>query len=388
MRSARLCFVASLALTACGSNTVQSPPTSADVPAVNPDGSVVGDAVTTVDGPITSDVVPTTDGPPGTDGAAAFPLTGLWRLTRYEFPEPGTGRAITLTDRDSDYTNPDTMMTTALRVNGLAQIDGTHLALTFGNLAAGHFYVSVPTSATDTGYGANGFGAPGLLDEARGEFTVPGTTEPTRIERNADGTISMIFANSDTTARASWSRATDSGPALPSINAVGLAMTRGASYQGMRPRLALFWDVRGETRLIETNGTALRFVGRFATYPVTLAGTPPAEAIGAWMGSQVAIAYLVVYDDVDDNTRFDQGTDRLDGLSPVVITWRAATPFTAPAGGGHFPLRLVGDGWRFGHVHLDYGLGRADVVGYDGTVPVSPDLPVARDISVGIPNVL
>jgi hypothetical protein len=112
------------------------------------------------------------------------------------------------------------------------------------------------------------------------------------------------------------------------------------------------------------------------------------EAVGAWMGSQVAVAYLVVYDDVNDNARFDRGTDRFDGLSPVVITWRAAAPFTAPPGGGHFPLRLVGDGWRLGHVHLDLGLGRADVVPYDGTVAVSPDIPVSRDLSIAVPNVL
>lgn len=104
-----------------------------------------------------------------------------------------------------------------------------------------------------------------------------------------------------------------------------------------------------------------------------------------WRGSQVAVARIVVYVDANANLQYDPMADRVLGVSPVAITWRAAAPFM---GSGHLPLRFVGDGWRYGHAHEDFALGRFDVVPYDSTVPVSPDVPVSVSGAVGLSEIL
>lgn len=346
------------------------------------DATTTNDATTTVDA-TTVDVPTTTDAPlPPPDAASS--LRGTWRAVRYDFTDMN-GRMFTFTDRDTPVTDPGSGTTNPFRINGLMSVDATHLALTFGALGSGYFYTYPPTTPGDQGYTANGYGVPGALDDARGEFQITGSPTPTRFSRNADGTVSFVDATSG--ARTTYARASDAGPALPSINAPGLVVVQeGITLTATRPRVALLWDLRGDNRWLETNGTAVRVVGRFAMFPLALAAAPT-EAVVPWMGSQVAVARLVAYDDGNNNLTYDRGVDPLVGLSPVVVTWRAAAPFTG-AGAGHFPLRHVPDGLRYGHAHPDYALGREDVTPWDHTVPVSPGIPIQRMAPGGIPEIL
>jgi|GEM_PF-1558015 len=389
-------------LAACAPSTV-GPGGGTTVDGATPDGltsDVPGtdgptlDATAPTDRPTSAEIPPIVDGSPPADVPmttdAALPppdtvnsLRGTWRAVRYDFTGED-GRTFTFTDRDTPVVDPGTGTTTPFRVNGLMFVDTTHLALTFGALGSGYFYTYTPTTPGDQGYTANGYGVPGVLDDARGEFQITGSPMPTRFARNADGTVSFVETSG---ARTTYARTSGAGPALPSINAPGLVIVNeGFTLTATRPRVALLWDLRGDNRWLETNGTAVRVVGRFAMFPLTLAAAPT-EAVVPWMGSQVAVARLVVYDDGNNNLTYDRGVDPLVGLSPVVITWRAATPFTG-AGAGHFPLRLVPDGIRYGHAHPDYALGREDVIPWDHTVPVSPGIPVQRRAPGGIPEIL
>lgn len=369
---------------------VPSPDAATVDGAVTPDAGVTEAGVTEVG--VTeagvSDVV-SADGAgvdvAATDGAvvdAGASLTGTWRVVRYEFTD-GAGRATTVTDRDTPVVDPGTGMTTPVRVNGMLFLEATHMAITFGSLAMGHFYAYDTTSPMDTGYSATGFSVPGLLDDATGTFAIPGGTN-VRMVRNGDGTIR--FEDMGTGARTTLARTTDAGPALTAINTNGLAMTAsGVTVTAAHPRVALLWDRLGDNNWVETQSTAVRFVGRFASYPLVVAGAAPTEAVVRWMGSDAAVARIVLYDDNNSSTRYDAATDGLLAVSPVVITWRAAGAFT---GSGAFALRHVPAGLRYGHAHLDYALGREDVVPYDHGTPVSPDLHVPRTGPGRLPEIL
>jgi hypothetical protein len=326
----------------------------------------------TVDVPFTSDGTGLVD--------ASGSLRGLWRVVRYEFVREG--RPYTLTDRDGLIETG--MGASRFRVNGLLYLDTTHLASTFGVLAEGHFYTYTPMAKGDRGYTANGHGIPGVLDEGRAVFEITGAPTPTRFARNADGTLAFVDPTSGV--RIVYARTNSPGPALASVNAPGLVVVaEGVVLVASRPRVALLWDLPGEGRWLESNGSALRFMGRFASFPLTLT-TAPEKAIVPWRGSRVAVARVVVYDDTDNDLSFDLRMDRLLALSPMVVTWRASTPFAA-TGSEHFPLRHVPDGFRYGHAHIDFALGREDVVPFDHTVPPSPGVPVFSHQPGGIPEI-
>lgn len=383
---ARSALLAALALAGCASTTIGPGGGDGGPDAPAPDAARADAPLPDAGSPdgLSVDVPADAAGPDAgaPDGATGGSLRGLWRVVRYDFTTEG--RAQTLTDRDTPV-DVGGGRSLPFRINGLLYLDATHLALTFGSLAMGFFYAYTPTEMGDLGYTANGYGVPGLLDEARGEFQITGAPAPTRFTRNADGTVS--FVDPDSGARTTYARADSPGPALPALNAAGLAVVaEGFNPAAMRPRVALLWDLRGDARWLESNGAALRFGGGFATFPLALAA-PPAEAVTAWMGSQVAVARIVAYDDSNNNLSYDRNADRMLGLSPVAITWRAAAPF-APPGAGHFPLRHVPDGLRYGHARLDYAIGREDVVPYDHAVPVSPGVPITPGGARDLPEVL
>jgi hypothetical protein len=378
MRTATLATVISFKLASGSSTTGSSPTTDA--------ASEVAVDVSVPDRPSQSDATPPTDRPTAPDVSQPS-LEGVWRVLRYEFPEMGSGRSVTVTDRDTMYTDPTTGTTTAVRVNGMMFIEGVRLALSFGSLANGHFYAYTPTmSALDTGYTATGFSVPGLFDASRDEFQVTGGTTTVRFERNPDGTIA--FPGEDRRTRTIFTRATNTGPAMTAINTTGFAMARDTTGPGTRnTRVAVLWDLQGPRRWLETNGAAVRLAGRFATYPFVLAATPPMGSVVPWRDSQVAVGRVVIYDDVDRDQRFAATGDVLLGVSPVAVVWRAQTPFTK-TGVAHFALRHMEAGWRYGHVRLDLSIGQNDVVPYDGSEPVAPDVPVSSSSVGDVPEIL
>ncbi len=352
-----------LATLGCGSTVILPPPTS-DAGATPADqGIAPGDAPSTADTPTT------------TDAPATESLNGRWRLTRYEVDgADGTRRALT------DVDGPIPGETNLGRANGVLVVANDRLAASIGTLIAGHFYTY------DTGYSANGFGLAGLLDQTTGRFTPVVAPMGVTLQRNPDGTM-FITGDVFGTSRLTFARAPIT-TVVDRISTTGLAMIRemmpGVTLTNLR--VALFWDLVGAVPDVETNGVAVRFTGRFATYPVVLAGPPPEAVRARFGGASVALARIALYIDQDGSLTFDRTMDRAVAISPVGIAWRddAAGDMSAT------PVRDLTPGYQYVHIHGDPGLQRAAVTPYDNANLVSPDLPVYLSMSSipVIPDVL
>jgi hypothetical protein len=351
-----------LGLIGCGSTIVLPPATDSGVAPTDQ-----GDAA---DAPAMGDAPAAGDAPVAVDAGVA-PLNGRWRLVRLEFDgEDGVRR--TLTDVDSSLATAAGGEPVPARANGTLIVADDRLALTSGTLISGHFYTF------DTGYSANGFGAAGLLDQASGRFTPPGSTTGLTLARNADGTVG-ITGDGFGTSRLTYARA-PAAAAVDRISTVGLAMIREmpAPPTGNNLRVALLWDLVGPVPHLETNGVAVRFTGRFASYPVVLAGPPPMEARARVGLATVALARIALYLDQDSNLTFDRNADRAIAISPVAIAWRDDTPGVDPMGN---PVRDLAPGYQYVHVHGDSSIGRAAVTPFDNNNLVAPDLPVGLSMS-------
>jgi hypothetical protein len=357
--------LALLALTALGCGSTIIIPAAPDSGAA--DAGSAADAA-----PAPTDAPSKADGPAPTDAALA-PLNGRWRLTRLEFTaDDGTRRE--LTDVDTPLSTAGGAVVPA-RANGVMIVADDRIALTSSTLVNGHFYTS------DTGYSANGFGVAGLLEQSTGVFTPVGAAPGAGVTllRNEDGTVSFTGAglggNRITYARAATSARVDR------ISTVGLAMIRETmppSTAALSLRVALFWDRVGAVPATETNGVAVRFTGRYASFPVVLAGPPPAELRAQVGVASVALARIALYVDQDGNQTFDRNVDRAVAISPVGIAWRDDT---AAAETGNNPVRDLAPGYQLVHVHEDSGLGRAAVTPFDNNNLVAPDLPVILSMS-------
>lgn len=316
---------------------------------------------------------PTDTGRPPGD-APRTPVMGRWRVVGWQGPPDARGARITLTDRNAPYTDPASGIVTQVRANGVLHLEEGRLGLTFGTLAGDHFYVYDHTRTLAEGYSATGFTAPGLLDDDAGTFTATGGAMVS-FDRHADGTISLADRMAGTTV--TFARA-PSAPTRATINAVGAAQLHRPMLSAplARPRVALFWDRPGAMPFVETNGYALMFgVGGYAAYPLVLAGPPDASVRAVVGGAPVALAFIVVYDDVNNNTRLDAGVDVTRGLSPVGIVWRGeGTPSPEFA---RSPFRDTAEGYQLVHYRADASTGSLGFVPFDTTVPVSPDVPVA-----------
>lgn len=354
---------------------------------VPPDSTVIGSDVTVPpDGTVIgADVTPPPDGMvvppdvPRVDGGLPS-LLGRWRVVAWDYTSPD-GTSTRLTDRDTPIPTPGGMPT-PFRANGIFNVRPTRLSWSFGTLAAQHFYPYTPMRTDGDNYSATGTTAPGILDDAAGTFTVAGGMPVLRFERNADGTVAMDYTSGVERSRTTLARA-PSSPTLANLNVVGVAQYRDAAIpRPMRhPRFALLWDRPGAAPL-ETNGAALTFRGAYATYFVVQAGAPPAEVQGRAYGVPAAVAFLFVYDDLNDNTTYDAPSsvsagDESRGFGPLVIAWRGEG--TPTAGFETSPLADLQPGWQVAHLHLDYGAGASTVTPFDTTVPVNPDVPVSTD---------
>lgn len=341
----------------CGSTIILPPPASdSGVTTPTDQGAVASDAPTTATGDVSAVV---DSGLPSLDGR--------WRVSQLEFTGEDGARH-TITDVDSPI--PDgTGGTLPARANGVMHVADDRLALTAGVLANSHFYTYEPN-----GYSAAGFGAAGLLDQASGRFTIVGSPVSVLLERNADGTVSLS-GDAFGTSRFTYARAPAS-VTVNQISTVGVAMIRETMPEvpAANLRVALFWDRPGVATFAETNGVAVHFAGRFATYPVVLAGPPPADALGRVGVATVALARVALYVDQDGSMTFDRSVDRGVAISPVGIAWRDDTAATDAT---NTPVRDLRPGYQYVHVHDDSGLGRAAVTPFDNSNLVAPDLPVS-----------
>ncbi len=368
--------------------------TTPDGAVVQPDASPVDD-VAAVDATSADVTGPDATSPDATSPDATSPdaspadvtrpdgstdsLAGRWRVVGWDYTN-AAGVTTRLTDRDTPVRDPATGTTTPFRANGVFFLRPTRLSVAFGTLGGQHFYATT-TSTGGADYSAWGVTAPGLLDEAAGTFTVVGGMTVFRFARNADGTISYEQTNGTERSRTTLARA-PSSPALSNLNLVGYAQIREPARARplLHPRFALLWDRPGGGAPVETHGSALAFRGAYAAYAVVQAGAPPAEVQGRALGVPVAVAYTFVYDDLNDNGRFDAGDPRR-GFGPLAVAWRGEGAPTADFEAS--ALSELQPGWQVAHLHQDYtrslGSNAQTVVPFDTTVPVSPDTPVLEE---------
>jgi hypothetical protein len=147
--------------------------------------------------------------------------------------------------------------------------------------------------------------------------------------------------------------------------------------------VGLLWDLPGSARVAETSSSDLAFSGGgvLATYRMALPSIAPgAEAVVN--GVRLAVAHIVVYDDVDRNGRFDSamaggtGPDIPRGVSPIgVAVHLGGTPdpmFDST------PFRLLKPGWQFVNVERNSDPRPAVLVPYAMANPIRPDVPVSE----------
>ena len=312
--------------------------------------------------------------------ADAGSLLGRWRMTALDIMANGTTTHFT----DTNAALPGT--TVEGRCNGLMTLEQNRIALAYGVLVTDHFLPRADAPTYAAAIGAAGVTAPGTLQG--NSFVIPPGTTSVDFTAHADGTISFTDAMSGNVS--TYSRA-DSLP----IEASGLISQSlvvrwnpTASMPLAHPRAALAWDNAGGATVTLTNDAPLVFgPNNFAGFALNAVSVPPA-ASGDIGGTQVAIAYVIAYDDVDQSGAYDPaGGDVLRGMSPAAVAYRSVgTPSSAFA---ISPLRDLLPGWQFASVHIDYTTNTAGVSPFDPSHLVAADLAVdAGPLSFGIPNLI
>lgn len=328
------------------------------------------------------DVFGVPDNGPPVDAGTAPSLLGRWRAVAVTVRSI-TGETVRLTDVDQPVvTDPMTGATSPFRVNGYLTLDETRVSTALGLLSTGFFYAS-SDRGRDT-YSATGTTVPGLYDRATQTFTVSGGASVLRLVALSTNRISYTEPEGGTVTE--YARAADLGGSLTAINSVVGAQLRHPMSAGpfARARAALLWGAPASATRVESHGYALSFMSGYASMPLALGSTPEASAIHTVDGVRAAVAYPIVYDDVDGDGRFDPSNDALRGVSPVVIVWTA--PGASLAG---TRFRDAQAGYVYAHAHTDYTRGADGFAPFDLTRPVQLNIPVEDGRTSGVvPNAL
>lgn len=280
-----------------------------------------------------TDVVDVTDAEVGADGRADVvtdagrSAVGLWRITRVQ------------------VLGATTMDTGTTRVNGLVDIRPASIGVSYttvvnDRLRLTHNVLACPTPRT---LDAQARGAVGLLDDTRSVFTITeGTTPPTFNFRWM----------SDEQIQATYHNVIDVTFTLVRLGTVTPRSAYAASFQvwftdevcreapgaSMSQKAVLLWENAAggpaipagpPSALVRMNSGI--FVSTALTSAMTLSGRPPMDAIGMADGVSAAIAYLVVFDDANNNNALDHAYtgasgDTVLGVSNVAIAWRGGVP--------------------------------------------------------------
>lgn len=381
-------------LAACGGNTVQNTATPDagfdaarfDVTddAQSPD---VAPPDTSLDVPSRPDATPPVDATPNRDATPALDapqpsLLGRWRVTRWEYT-PAGGDTIALTDRNTDI-DTGTGEPAPFRINGALTLAPSRLDLSFGTLGSDHFYLYPMPTTPEADYSATGFSLVGLWRDDDATFSLPGGGFTFRLTRNADGTLSLASMESGERSVTTFARQPlERGPATLNLYAAAQLRAPDRSLPFRHARASLAWEnpAGPAAAPIETARAALTFRMGYAGFPVVFAGGPPAEVIARVAGVEVAVAVPFVYDDLDDNGRYDAasgdggaGDDRR-GYGPLVLVWRGeGTPGAAWA---ESAFASVVPGWQIAHASRINGEGDWALQPFDPTVMPSPDVPVS-----------
>lgn len=309
-------------------------------------------------------------------------LPGRWRLVRFSSVSAG-GSTLDLTDVDQNVNFGG--VPTYARVNGTLSLEPTRMVSTVGVAVGGHVFIA-PGVGTADAMGVYGNTVGGMLGPMSFE---PTSGSPIAFRTLADGTITMnaslpMFGN----VVLGWQRI-DAFPAVSGLatqaQIVRLAPTTAAPLA--HPRAALAWDRPGQgTGFVMASDAALTFIGNSPTAAFNVSVTYVLPEYTATIGATtLSIAHLVVYDDANDNGRFDEGTgttsgdggttvdgDPVRGVSRVVITVRSVANPSAEFLASAF--RDVPPGVQLGAVRDD-----ATVTQGRSVAPFDPTLRFALD---------
>jgi hypothetical protein len=164
------------------------------------------------------------------------------------------------------------------------------------------------------------------------------------------------------------------------VNAVGAAERLRPETQRplTNPRVALFWVRPGERGRTERNGVALRFTGPWSPFPLTLADPPEPAVRYAVGGVPLAVAMILVYDDLNNNRVMDLASgDSLRGISNITVVWRGEGGDPAAAAFRQSAFADLGAGYHFAWRVQDFSTNGVTLLPFDGARPISPDAPVS-----------
>lgn len=327
------------------------------------------------------------------------PLPGHWRLVGFVSTRT-SGETMALTDTETHLTLAG--RATYGRVNGTMTLASDRMESTLAVLLEGHVLTDTTVGSASEAMAAAGSAAQGTLGPA--SFgTAAGAT--TVFATSADGTITNS-ASLGTLGRVelTWARA-DTLPVPAGLSAQGyvLQLQPGMAAPLAHPRVAIAWDRPGlgagyrttsDQPAVFAGGGGVAAVSVLVTYVLP-------EYTATFDGTTFSLGYVMAYDDVNDNGRFDStaatgndggfdgGTtgdaatgldgsrgpadgDPVRGVSRVVITVRSFLPgsraFLAS------PFRDVPAGVQRGVLREDTTAPGGTSVGtFDPTHPIAPD---------------
>ena len=243
-------------------------------------------------------------------------IVGRWRAVRYDFVNNGMNQ--TMTDENSPFPIGTGVFIDG-RINGELFVTGSRLAESFGVLLNDHFYINDMAANTQSALSAYGVAIAGSVN-GLGVLVLRRIVYlhvQSRRDDHAGRHDGADRAHVGARRRAACS---------VRVHGRGTSgvLPRQHGYALAHPRLALAWDKPGtNTGVVYSNDVAISF-GAFNTAQYGLnVIAPPATAIGLLGGTQVAIAYLVVYDDTNLANAYEAGVDSLRGISSVALVWRA-----------------------------------------------------------------
>lgn len=362
-RSLRLLALA-LAAAGCADETVTTTPTGMD--------AAVADV------PVAADVlrVPTGDG-------GTLALQGAWRVVGYELTDTAAsdagvdgGAAPTrYTDRDMPVRDPSTGLTVGARVNGLLEVSNTTLRLALGVLRDGRFDIAAPGASYVSTYDGSGL----FVDSQR--FVGGAGMASFRFDAPGDGTL-VVTTEGGSARRLILQPEIDAAPVTAGTFALrvrALGATRTAPLAA--PRTAIFWELPGQSSLVEDLAEATSMAGAEVSRELRL-DAPAIPGVSATPA--VAFGHPALYDDVDGNGRFNADRDAMRSVGQLALAWRdpsVTTNLSAVA------ARLA-PGWQVVAVHTRATSGERAPVRLDRATSVPLEC-VATDAPAGaLPDLL
>ncbi len=346
------------------------------------------------------------EGPDVTDASMDVPvdvqparLPGRWRLVGFSSTSAG-GATLSLTDADTriSYSGRNTYG----RANGTMSLAADRMESTVAVLIEGHV-LTVPTvGSASEAMAVFGSATSGTLGA---ESFAPASGPRIAFTTSADGAIhNELSLGSFGRVQLAWARADAlAAPAGLSSQGLVIQLQAGTAAPLAHPRVAVAWDRPGLGAGYTTSndlGAVFAGGGNTAAVPVLVTYVLP-EYTTAFDGTSFSIGYVIAYDDVNDNGRFDSasaigpdggtdggptmdasvgsdgsvgpaGGDPVRGVSRVLITVRS---FEAPSAAFlASPFRDVPGGVQMGALRDDATVpGGVSVGSFDTTHTIVPD---------------